>query len=225
MLQVRQPRHRHAHGPLGKFDERARQPRRVASRLARRILYEQAEIGSHQLVAAARGVQLESQRAQPLNKRHFDEVMHVFGRRSVEPCRLSRGFAGNLVERRERALALRRGEDACPPKPLRPGAIDRQFVRQQPPVEGKRPLEFVEQLVRRPVEPATPQLALIRGCRVRAHGFLAAAGSAELVETEVCPATPAVCVTGKANKLMKPSASLGWKCAMLKLARSVRYSE
>ena len=40
MLQVRHARHGHAHGPLGEFDQRARQPRRVASRLSRRILDE-----------------------------------------------------------------------------------------------------------------------------------------------------------------------------------------
>ena len=58
------------------------------------------KIGGDKFVAAAAGVQLESERAEIFDQRHFDKMMHVFGGRSVEPRGIARGALGNLVERR-----------------------------------------------------------------------------------------------------------------------------
>ena len=78
MLQVRHSRHRHAHGAFGKIGQRARQARDAARHLPRRVFHKHAKIGRHQFIAAARCVQLEPQRAQPLDQRHLHEVVHVF---------------------------------------------------------------------------------------------------------------------------------------------------
>ena len=67
-------------------------------------------------------------------------------------------------------FSLRRAQNAGLLDRARPGAVHRQLVRQQAPVERERALKLVEQLIRRPVEPPAPQLACASGLLRLAHG-------------------------------------------------------
>jgi len=193
VLQMSHARHGHTHGALGKASERGNEPAHGARRFTRGVLDEQAKIGGHQFVAAARRVQLETQRAQPFDQGQLDEMMNVLGRRGVNPSRFSRGTLGNGVERAQRLAQFRGGQNAHTLNGPRPGAVHRQLVWQEAPVERQRALKLVEQLVRGAVEAPAPELARAGGLCGRVH------------DTE----SRAVAVTGKAKRLMKPSASLG----------------
>ena len=168
--------------------------RATAARVSPRgFLHEHAEIGGDQLIAAAAGVQFEAERPEIFDQRRFDEMVHVFGGRGVQPRGIARCALGDLVERRQGVAHFLDGENARRFERARPHAIHRQFVRQQAAVERERPLKLVEQLVGRAVKPPAPQFA----CRLLfwrgAHFTFASSGI----------------VTGNANRLMKPSASFG----------------
>src|ERR1700730_12398396 len=101
-----------------------------------------------------------------------------------------------------------------------PRAIDRELIRQQATVERKRSLERVELRVRLALEAASPQAIVF----AFGHWHL---GSRPARIQSLPPSALALgrTVTGSANRLMKPSASLGLYRPMVKLARSVRYNE
>ncbi len=138
-------------------------------------------------------MQFETQRPEILDERGFNEMVHVLGRRSVKPCRVVRRALGDLVERRESVTHFLDGENARRFKRARPRAIDSQLVRQQAAVECERSLKLVEQFVGRAVKPPAPQFSRRLLFGRSAQRTFASSGI----------------VTGKANKLMKPSASFG----------------
>src|SRR3989441_10689910 len=102
-LQVSSSRHRHAETFLGLFEQRRDQSRDASAHLARGILDKKAELGGHQLIAAAPGVQFVAEPAQLLHQSKFDEVVDVLCLRGLQPGRVRRGPLGNLIERRERS--------------------------------------------------------------------------------------------------------------------------
>ena len=134
--------------------------RATAARISPRgLLHEHAEIGGDQFVAAAARVQLVAERPEIFDQRRLDEMVHVFGRRTVQP----RGFAcralGDFVERRQRVAHFRDGQNARRFERARPHPVHGQLVRQQAAVERERPLKLVEQLVGRAVKPPAPQFS------------------------------------------------------------------
>ena len=198
------PGHGHAHGALGKTGQRRDQPAHRGGRLPRGILHEQTKIRRHQFVAAARRVQLVAQRAQPLDQRDLDEVVHVLGRRALRPTP-DPSRRARRSNRSPPASAAARRRSECPRGDgARPGAVHRQLVRQQPPVERQRALKLVEKLVRRAIEPPAPEL-------VRAADLPASpAGLALAFTLSLARGSRrgvAVAVTGSAIRLMKPCAS------------------
>src|SRR5258707_1304757 len=85
----------------------------------------------------------------------------------------------------------------------RPHTIDSQLVRQHAAIECERPLKLVEQFVGRAVKPSAPQPACRTGRFSR--GLLFGRGRHRAFAPFACSGI----VTGRANKLMKPSASFG----------------
>src|SRR5437660_3372870 len=100
-----------------------------------------------------------------------------------EPRGISFRALTNFVERRERLLYFRGGENADGLQSFGPGAIDRNFVRQKPPVERKRALERVEPLVRFALEASAPQPVVF------AFGHLVLVGQAFLPVPVLSPST------------------------------------
>ena len=60
-----------------------------------------------------------------------DEMMNVFGCRSIEPCGVGLRAQGDFVERRDDLLAFFVGENSRCGDGARPGAVEREFLRQQ----------------------------------------------------------------------------------------------
>ena len=80
VLHVRHAGHRNPEHAFGLPDQRGNQSRHCRARLLRSLFHEHAEVGGHQLIAAAAGVQLVAQRPEVFDQRGFDEMVHVFGR-------------------------------------------------------------------------------------------------------------------------------------------------
>src|SRR5260370_21208861 len=85
--------------------------------------------------------------------------MHILGgcAERFEPRRIGLGALRNSVERGERLLHFRRGENADGLQSFAPGTIDRNLVRQEPPVERKGALERVELSIWPTFEASAPQ--------------------------------------------------------------------
>ena len=187
-----------------------------------RIDDKQTEIGGYEFIAAAAGVQFPAERPEFFNESFFDEVMHVlgFGAKCFQPCGIGLCARCNFVERRERLLHFCRRENADGLQGFGPGAVDSNLVRQEAPIERKRTLERVELSIWLTLETSSPQPVVFafghwsssqssvisrQLSRARiVHGMVAA-------HFHNLPSALALgrTVTGSANKLIKPSASLG----------------
>src|SRR5258708_2099760 len=179
VLHVRHARHRHVAIGFRLQQERVQQGFQGMQDLCGRINNEEAKIGSHEFVAAAAGVQLPAERTKFFDECFFDEVMYVLG------C---------CPERFERFLYLCCRENANGPQSFRPRAINSNLIRQKTAIERKRPLESVELFVRFALKASAPQPVVF------AFGHYCLLPSAFAFGRTV---------TGSANRLMKPSASLG----------------
>ena len=85
VLHVRHARHGQMQIGFCQADERADQIGEGGLGLRGRIFDEHAEIGGHQFVAAAAGMQFPSERAKFFDQGLFDEVVDVLGIGSIEP--------------------------------------------------------------------------------------------------------------------------------------------
>jgi hypothetical protein len=128
-----------------------------------RINDEQAEIRGDELVAAAAGVELPTERAEFLDKRFFNEMMDIFGSGTglVDPSRVVFGAFGDFIEPRDRLPDFGFREYSGSLQGFGPGTIDRNLVRQETTVERKRALESVEMRVGRGFEAATPEAIVL----------------------------------------------------------------
>ena len=172
-----------------------------AAQIARGVLHVHAKFGRHHFVAAAAGVKSCAQGAKFFNQRGFDEVMDVFGFRIGEPCGIGFSARCEFVQSRGDLAAFVLRQNSRSDDGSRPRAIERQLLRQQALVEAPGTLEFIERSVRAAFKKAAPHF-LFAGSSHQALAFCGAfLGSA----TEASCGT----VMGSANRLMKPSASLG----------------
>src|SRR5712672_3033259 len=89
-----------------------------------------------------------------MNYRAFHEVVDIFGRRAFEERRVVPYAPFQIIERQERIVHFRGGEDADGLQRFGPGAIDGDLVGQQTTVERERTLERVELFVRLALEAA-----------------------------------------------------------------------
>src|SRR4029077_5819285 len=121
------------------------------------------------------------------------EVVYVLGGRKIQPRWIGGGTLADGIERDQRLLCLRWCENARLFDGTSPGAVNGQLIGQQAAIETKGALKLVEQLVRGLIEPSTPELAGTRGFWPPGHDAESFAGM----------------VTGKAKRLINPSASLG----------------
>src|SRR3974390_337034 len=248
MLHVGHASHRNSKMGAGFVDQRGEQPGREsrAHRTARSD-HEKAKIGCDQFVAAAAGVELPPEGPEFLDQRLFDEMMNVFGGGAelIDPDGVAFCAVGDLVERRERLPNLGFGKNAGVLQGTRPGTVDCDLVGQKPAVKGKRALEGIEMRVRCRFEASTPETIVFafghggprksscghrsRRCQSEESGSDGAhrAAAPLRLTQELWPSAFALgrTVTGKANKLIKPSASFGLYRPIVKLARSARYRE
>ena len=138
---------------------RVPEQRERAAKISRGFAHIHAKFGGDHFVAAAAGVQLRAERAELFNQRGFDEMMNVFGLRSIEPrgigsaraTRFHRApwrFAGLLRRVRIPAAAMARAQ-------ARSSASSCGSMRR-----SKLPgaLEFVERCVGAAFEAAAPHL-------------------------------------------------------------------
>src|SRR5690242_9602785 len=112
VLQVRHPRERDTHGLFGERRQRGYERNRGFRDFLRSILNEHAEIGSHKLIPAPRGMQLVAKRAQLFYQRRFYEMVNVFRWRDIEPAGIRFSLLADGVERRECLFHLRSAEDS-----------------------------------------------------------------------------------------------------------------
>src|SRR6267378_1521416 len=172
-------------------------------------------------------MQFPAERSEFFHQRFFDEVMNVLGSRTerFEPGGIGFRAIRNFVERRERLLQFRRCENANGLQSFGPRAIDGNLVGQKTAIERKRPLERVELSIWLTFEASSPQPVVFafrhrflpsRSRRILRgqHFFVVApAAAGATVRTTYCLLPSALAfgrtVTGNANKLMNPSASLG----------------
>src|SRR5580658_1348887 len=166
--------------------EGASESAKRGTQIAGGILHVHAKLGRDHFVAAAAGVKLCAERAQLFNQRGFGEVVHVFGGRSVEPRWVGFGAGFDFVERADDAARLVVRENSGGGDGAGPGAIERKLLRQHASVEMPGALEFVKRCVGGSVESAAPHF-------LAAAAHLTAASSGTVI--------------GRANRLMKPSAS------------------
>src|SRR5271170_996336 len=128
--------------------------------------------------------------------------MNVFGGRGGKPRGVGLCTQRNFAERGGDLLAFFFGEDSRGDDGARPGAIERQLLRQHAAIEAPGALEFVKRCVGAAFEAAAPHLLFARS----SHQALAFCGTFFGVAV-----TAGSCgtVMGSAKRLMKPSASLG----------------
>ena len=120
-------------------------------------------------------------------------MVNVFGLRIVEPRGVGLRAPLDFIERGDDLLAFFMGENSRRGDGARPGAVEREFLRQQAAIEMPGALEFVEGSVGSAVETAAPHLLVV--------------GAAHLTSAFACASCGTV--MGSAKRLMKPSASLG----------------
>ena len=85
MLEVRHSGQRHSKRPLRKRYKRADVGDNAAGGLVHRIFNKHAEIGGHQFIPAACRVELVTKRTELFDERKLYEMVHIFGRRGVQP--------------------------------------------------------------------------------------------------------------------------------------------
>src|ERR1700677_5285829 len=108
-------------------------------------------------------MQLGAKRAEFFDQRSFDEMMDVLGLRIVEPRSI--GFRTRLesIERGDQLFALFLRENSRAGNGTRPRPIERDFLRQQTPVEFPGALKFVERRIGTAFEAASPPFPLAGG--------------------------------------------------------------
>ena len=79
---------------------------------------------------------LAPKRPEIFDQRRFDEMMHVFRRRSVEPRRIARARSAISSSAVEMCLRFFLGKNSGGDERARPHAIHRQFVRKQAAIEA-----------------------------------------------------------------------------------------
>ena len=88
--------------------------------------------------------------------------MHVFGvgAKRFNPCGIGLGTLRDFVERGEGFLHFRCRENTNLLESFRPGAVYRDFLRQEAAIEHQRTLKRAEARVRRAFKAAAPKLAV-----------------------------------------------------------------
>ncbi len=153
---------------FGLFEKGAQQLEKRGSHACCRVLHEQAEISGNEFIAAAAGVQFPAERAEFMNQRAFHEVVDIFGRRAFEERGVVLYAPFQIIERQERVVDFRGGEDADSLQRFGPGAIDGDLVGQETTVERERTLERVELFVGFALEAAAPE-AIVFALRLCGH--------------------------------------------------------
>ncbi len=125
------------------------------------ILHKQTKIRRDKFVAAAPSVQLPSKRPEFIHQGTFNKVMHVFRSRAIEKLRIAVALRRDRVKRLDRVANLDFSQNADLLQRARPRPIDRQLVRQQPPVERKRTLKRVERLIRLALKTPAPEAVVL----------------------------------------------------------------
>jgi len=185
-----------------------------------RIDDEEAEISGDKFVAAPAGVQFPAERPKFLNKSILDELMHIFRSRGIQPAFIGLRPSGDLVEGCKSLPHFHFVEDAYSLQSLCPGAIHGNFVGKQPAIKRKRTLERIEARIWRVFKTPSPQRSSLRSgftcsiSRGNAQEFSLLGFCHCLLRCEWSGLLPSAfafgrTVTGKAKRLMKPSASFG----------------
>ena len=94
--------------------------------------------------------------ADPRDQLTLDERVHVFVWRGCDQIGLLRDLRRNRIQARDDGLDIVRAEDAGAAKGLRPGLAAFDVFPEKPLVNGQRPSEFEDVLVRLAGEPARP---------------------------------------------------------------------
>jgi len=138
-LQVRLARHGKAEHMFGLAVQRLHQHGNRSTGLACGVAHEQPRCRGDQLVTAAACPQLASQRSQTLDERRLDETVHVFDVAvAVKPTRVGPHSLLQLIKSRAQPRSLLRRQYTRTDQRIRPGAVNRQLVGQQAPVEAER---------------------------------------------------------------------------------------
>src|SRR6266481_1202528 len=142
--------------------------------------------------------------------------MDVFGvcAERIDPGGVGLGALGNFVERGQRLLHFRRGENADGLERFRPRPIDCNLVRQQAAIEREGALERVEVSIWLTFEASAPQPVIFAfGHRSVSKSWprsIVPLGSFQSFSSQLLPPSALALgrtVTGRAKRLMKPSAS------------------
>ena len=167
------------------------------------------QLAARPMPAPVRGLLLSSADHSPLHRRcrpaRFASLMAPLQAFDALLLKSDLLLGHRWCARAQRLLDLRGRQNANLRDGPRPHAINRQFERQQSPVKGQRTLKLVEKLIRRTIKAPAPELVSRGGLARRAGRFCAGVHFA----ASLFAAGVAVAVTGKANRLMKPSASFG----------------
>lgn len=194
-LHVRHARHGNTEMAVRLIDQRGDKSSDSVLHLAAGGFDEHAEFGDDHFVAAAAGVEFVGERTEDFGERGFDEMVDVLGFRGIEPGGLSKRALFDAIERGHQLFRFFRSENFYFFEGADPGAIESQLEGQQAAVEGERTLEFPELFVGGAIKAPAP------------HFFLA--GLAHEDDPPARASVAAGTVMGRANRLMKPSASFG----------------
>jgi hypothetical protein len=119
------------------------------------------QIGRDLFIAAAPGVQLESQRTDPLHHRQLDVMVDVFGGRMIAHRRfprVRRVVRSNRVQRRPQLRCFTHSQNSGCAKGGRVRLAGGYLFREEPPVENNRSLPLFEVPVERLPKAARPHL-------------------------------------------------------------------
>ncbi len=156
VLQVGIARQHGIHLTLRQFDQGMLERNQL--RIQRIALSTQPEphVGRHLVVTASRGVQFARYRAEPIAQQRFDRRMYVLGVRRKLKCAALQ-LRNECLEALDELCGLVGREDRGGAQHARVGDAAQNIVSPEPLIERQRVVKPLDQLVRLPIKPSTPE--------------------------------------------------------------------
>src|SRR5438270_4709347 len=143
-LQMRVRRHRSSSGTFGFLEDDLDKANQVALQVVDCFAYEQAQIGSDLLVAAASGMQLQSNVTGQFGQPALEKMMDVLRLAVLEEMRIALTRVLHVFHSLKQRVQFCRREHTDARKGTNMRTAGGDFLRQQSLVERKRPLPPLE---------------------------------------------------------------------------------